>query len=403
MSTFRKYIGVGALLLLAVASLLPFRSAQAADSTRCFAETSYCIGGAIRIYWERNGGLAVFGYPISAQRIESVEQSWTGPVQWFERDRLEDHSAEGQGVLAGRLGDRALQLQGINWQQLPGDEGAAQGCRFFRETQFNLCEPFLSYWRANGGVARFGYPLTRARQETLDGRTYTVQYFERRRMELHPENAGTPYYVLLGLLGRDVYAAEGDRNVEPLAAGDVESFTQQLILNSAWAKLKPSYSKTPLMIGLIDIAGDDAWALALPQGKPEVHIYLKLESTAWKVIAAETNPTADPLRKQGMPEALLASNDRFLVIMGALQQAQDIRGSGMNGYITRPRLAGDYARFWLAPAAAENLDTVTMFFKRDQGTWKYLSAGSAFPEDDLRGLGVPQEIWPYGASVRGPQ
>ncbi len=29
-------------------------------------------------------------------------------------------------------------------------------------------------------------------------------------MELHPENAGTPYAVLLGLLGRDVYATVGD-------------------------------------------------------------------------------------------------------------------------------------------------------------------------------------------------
>jgi hypothetical protein len=66
-------------------------------------------------------------------------------------------------------------------------------------------------------------------------------------------------------------------------------------------------------------------------------------------------------------------------------------------------VAGDYARFWLAPASSENLDTVTMFFKRTKGVWKYLSAGSAFPEDDLRGLGVPPELWPYGEAVRGPQ
>jgi len=34
-----------------------------------------------------------------------------------------------------------------------------------------------------------------------DGKEYTVQYFERARFEFHPEAAGTPYEVQLGLLG----------------------------------------------------------------------------------------------------------------------------------------------------------------------------------------------------------
>ncbi|HET8630995.1 MAG TPA: hypothetical protein VFL91_26545 [Thermomicrobiales bacterium] len=38
-----------------------------------------------------------------------------------------------------------------------------------------------------------------------NGQTYRVQYFERARFEYHPENAGTPYEVLLGLLGREQY------------------------------------------------------------------------------------------------------------------------------------------------------------------------------------------------------
>jgi hypothetical protein len=174
---------------------------------RCFPQTGFCISGSIRDYWERNGGLPVFGYPIGDVHVETVEGTWTGPVQWFERDRLEDHANEGHGVLAGRLGAlRFGQIYGTDWQQLPGDSAAMPGCRFFRETQFNLCEPFLSYWQRNGGLARFGYPITRQRQENIEGRAYTVQYFERRRMEYHPENAA-PYNVLLGLLGREVYDA----------------------------------------------------------------------------------------------------------------------------------------------------------------------------------------------------
>jgi hypothetical protein len=71
-------------------------------------------------------------------------------------------------VLAGRLGDRALQLQGVDWQQLPRDRAPAAGCRYFPETQLNLCQPFLSYWEQNGGLARFGYPITAVRSERLE-------------------------------------------------------------------------------------------------------------------------------------------------------------------------------------------------------------------------------------------
>lgn len=34
-----------------------------------------------------------------------------------------------------------------------------------------------------------------------DGFAYRVQYFERARLEYHPQYAGTPYEVQLGLLG----------------------------------------------------------------------------------------------------------------------------------------------------------------------------------------------------------
>jgi hypothetical protein len=73
--------------------------ALAQSQERCFAETGYCISGSIRGYWERNGGLAVFGYPISPLTAEPVERQAL-PVQWFQRDRLEDHGSD--GVMAGR-------------------------------------------------------------------------------------------------------------------------------------------------------------------------------------------------------------------------------------------------------------------------------------------------------------
>lgn len=56
----------------------------------------------------------------------------------------------------------------------------------------------------------------------------------------------------------------------------------------------------------------------------------------------------------------------------------------------------------MAPADFENLDTTTTFYRREGGAWKLLTASSAFPEENLRALGIPQELWPYGDSVRGP-
>ncbi len=205
--SLRRVSTLALLLTLALAWALEARTASA-EGRRCFPETGFCISGVIRTYWERNGGLAVFGYPISDLRVETVEGSWSGPVQWFERDRLEDHSNQRLGVLAGRLGARYLELQGRPWSH--GNEGPRPGrnlCIRFVETGYNVCAPFSYYWEHRGGLTRFGYPITPAMQETVESRTHLVQYFERRRMEYHPENQ-PPYDILLGLLGREVFVSQ---------------------------------------------------------------------------------------------------------------------------------------------------------------------------------------------------
>ncbi|MBC8164017.1 MAG: hypothetical protein H7Z42_22635 [Roseiflexaceae bacterium] len=194
------------LMVLLLSSLAVAAPADAAPRTRCFSETGKCVSGTMLDYWERNGGLAVFGLPISDARAESNNDGWSGPTQWFERDRLEDHAAQGQGVLAGRLGVQYLDVRGQQWQDFPRvDSNSRQpGCRYFAETGQSLCGKFLEYWSKNGGLERFGFPVSQPMNEELAQWGGTVQYFERRRMELHPENAGTPYEVLLGLLGRDL-------------------------------------------------------------------------------------------------------------------------------------------------------------------------------------------------------
>jgi hypothetical protein len=80
---------------------------------------------------------------------------------------------------------------------------AQANCRTFTQTAQTVCNQFLAYWDNNGGLAQQGFPITGVLSEVsdTDGKTYTVQYFERAVFELHPEFANTPNEVLLQLLG----------------------------------------------------------------------------------------------------------------------------------------------------------------------------------------------------------
>ncbi len=63
---------------------------------------------------------------------------------------------------------------------------------------------FRQYWEQHGGLAVFGFATTAPAFELNRDRNqrYETQWFERNRLELHPENAA-PYDMLLGRLGDD--------------------------------------------------------------------------------------------------------------------------------------------------------------------------------------------------------
>src|SRR5438874_13349312 len=89
-----------------------------------------------------------------------------------------------------------------SWE-LPVQAQAHSSYRYFPETEHSVSGKFLAYWDQHGGLAQQGYPITQEMQEPSDinGKVYTVQYFERAVFERHPENQ-PPYDVLLSLLGR---------------------------------------------------------------------------------------------------------------------------------------------------------------------------------------------------------
>lgn len=67
--------------------------------------------------------------------------------------------------------------------------------QYFPETGHNVKGEFLQFFRDKGDLEIFGYPIT----EELVENGRLVQYFQRARMELHPENP-PEYRVELGLL-----------------------------------------------------------------------------------------------------------------------------------------------------------------------------------------------------------
>lgn len=78
---------------------------------------------------------------------------------------------------------------------------ASPACERFRETGQETCGRLRDFWASNGALPVFGFPTAPASaRRSADGKTYYAQWFERNRLEVHPENA-RPYHVLLGRLG----------------------------------------------------------------------------------------------------------------------------------------------------------------------------------------------------------
>jgi polysaccharide biosynthesis protein PslG len=206
---------VRALLLVAfAASLLSPSFATTAQAQvddyrfpRYFPETGFWVQGAFREYWETNGGLYIFGYPITGVFFEDGMNK-----QYFQRAIFEYHP-ENAGtryeVLLQRLG--SIRTEGRHeeeaFQPLLAQTDA--NCTFYPQTGHRLCHGFRTFWESHGGLPNFGYPISEEFDERNDpppagdGNVHTVQYYERARFEWHPEHRGTRYEVLLGLLGSE--------------------------------------------------------------------------------------------------------------------------------------------------------------------------------------------------------
>jgi hypothetical protein len=185
-----------------------------------FPQVQHTVRGVVLTYWRSHGGLAQFGYPLTEQFSEkNPTDGKVYTVQYFERARFElhpEHAGTPSEVLLGLLGRTVTAERTAEppFQPAPAVQGIGHGDHgqslWFPESGHNLAPEFSAYWQANGGLPVYGYPISEAFTETsrTDGKSYLVQYFERNRLEYHPE-LPEPYRVSLGVLGVQVLQARG--------------------------------------------------------------------------------------------------------------------------------------------------------------------------------------------------
>ncbi|MEO8286612.1 MAG: extracellular solute-binding protein [Chloroflexota bacterium] len=196
----------------------------AQGTSQTFPETGKTVSGRFLEYWKANGGLPQQGYPITSEMQEvSATDGKTYTVQYFERAVFEKHpeNKAPNDVLLSLLGNFAYKAK-YGTAGAPGQKVSTENPTKFSQTNHSVGGKFLAYWNKNGGLAQQGYPISDefTEKSDLNGKDYTVQYFERAVFELHPENQA-PYDVLLSQLGTSQLKAKQNAIAYPTGTGTI--------------------------------------------------------------------------------------------------------------------------------------------------------------------------------------
>lgn len=215
----RQYLFLYTLIIWLILAISPVRAEQSDRflvPSRYFGETGHNVGGLFLEFYDQHQGAIVFGLPIT-----DVLNERGVLVQYFEYARLEIRPEHPNQVVIAPLGT----LLSKDRQHEPAfarhEPGPAEVSAYFPSTGHNLSYQFHHFWHTYGGHRIFGLPISEpflAYNET-EHRSYTIQYFERARLEYHLEHPGASPIIRAGLLGRDdiatTYEQQGADLLQP--------------------------------------------------------------------------------------------------------------------------------------------------------------------------------------------
>lgn len=177
MRSLRWQLLVTCVVILSIV-LVPIAAAQS-DGVY-FPQTGHTVKEPFLTFFNEHGGVARFGYPITSAYTDPATGMY---IQYFQRARFEWHpeNPERYRVQLGLLSDELGKRQ----PPIPVSKVSTSdpSCYFFEATGHLACHKFLQFWKDNGGLDIFGYPISGYVMEN----NRIVQYFQRARFEWHPE------------------------------------------------------------------------------------------------------------------------------------------------------------------------------------------------------------------------
>jgi len=307
-----RIIVVVALLSLTAGNLSPIGESLAKDDSRFFPETGKSVQGSFLQYWTEHGGLAQQGYPISDQMQErSDTDGKTYTVQYFERAVFEMHpeNRPPYDVLLSLLGTALYKEKHAG--NAPSQSASRDAnARLFTETGKTVGGNFLDYWNAHGGLAQQGYPISNefTEKSALDGKEYTVQYFERAVFEMHPENA-KPNDVLLSQLGTFSYReryTQASKQPPPTPETTTSTMSGRVTQIANMSVPRSCHSSTLLPNGKVLIAG----------GEQRSGVFL-MTAELYDPATGKFTPTGSMNKERECHEAVPLPNGKVLMIAGS--------------------------------------------------------------------------------------
>jgi hypothetical protein len=149
----------------------------------------YVKGGFLKVYHSVSDYETIFGYPLTDEIIDPTNGR---TVQYFQRARFDLISdSKGLHVEIAPLGQLLYESGGESRPDL----STSNKCRLFEKTGKKVCLAFLDFYDAHQGQIYFGQPITEI--EIREG--LYVQYFEKVRLEWHPERESGQRVVLTDL------------------------------------------------------------------------------------------------------------------------------------------------------------------------------------------------------------